>query len=200
MIILNLLLTAGVYWHTILYTIVLEVVYVVLLFIGSITVSTYKWGYFTLAIFVLGLVLENICWAGFRHARAIGGNIAKLYYVLAPSIFVLWILYPISWGVSEAGNVIQPDSEQIFYGILDLLSKPILGAVLLAGHSKIDLSQLDLKLYDRAPVEPDVEAGNAADNEKAEHLSNGEEPPAETPAPATANGATANGATANGEA
>ena len=197
---MNLLLTAGVYWHTILYTIVLELVYVVLLYIGALTTSTYSWGYFTLAIFTLGLVLENICWAGLRHARAIGGPVAKLYYVLAPSIFVLWILYPVSWGVSEAGNVIQPDSEQIFYGILDLLSKPILGAVLLAGHSKVDLAQLDLRLYDRAPAEADVEAGHAADSEKADHLANGTdgaEPPSETPVPAQ-NGTTATNGATNG--
>lgn len=189
---MNLLLTAGVYWHTILYTILLELVYVTFLFIGAITPSTYKWGYFTLAVFVLFLVLENICWAGFRHAKAIGGNIAKLYFVLAPFIFILWILYPIAWGVSEAGNVIQPDSEQIFYGILDIISKPILGAALLAGHNWIDLAQLDLRLYDRAPAESDLEGGfarrSSSYKEKEEQPTNGEAPPAETPAPAPANG------------
>jgi bacteriorhodopsin len=37
----------------------------------------------------------------------------------------LWLLYPIAWGVSEGGNVISPLKEMIFYGILDILAKPV---------------------------------------------------------------------------
>ncbi|GCE99712.1 ion channel activity [Zygosaccharomyces mellis] len=33
----------------------------------------------------------------------------------------LWFGYPISFGLSEGGNVMQPDSEGIFYGILGVL-------------------------------------------------------------------------------
>jgi bacteriorhodopsin len=61
---------------------------------------------------------------------------------------LIWILYPIAWGVCEGGNVIPPDSEAIFYGILDLLSKPVFGALLLWGHRNIDPSRLGLKLID----------------------------------------------------
>lgn len=170
MIIMNLLLTAGVYWHTILYTMLLEIVYVILLLVGAIVPDTYRWGYFTLAMVALFLVLENLVWAGFRHARAMGGNISKLYMVLTGSIVILWILYPISWGCSEGGNVIAPDSEQIFYGILDVLSKPILGFVLILGHMKIDINELDLRLYDRVGNEGG-ERGRAY-TEKENHNNN----------------------------
>ncbi|BDD56222.1 hypothetical protein MAP00_001696 [Monascus purpureus] len=189
MIIMNLLLTAGVYWHTILYTQLLYIVYVILLYVGSIVPTTYKWGYFTLAMVALALTLENIVWAGWRHASALGGNVARLYRILAPSLVVLWILYPVAWGVSEGGNVIAPDSEHIFYGILDILAKPVLGAVLLIGHMKIDITQLDLRLYDRVPNEG--EANRAAYNEKRDHL-------AQHDIEATAAGAPAAAPAANG--
>lgn len=54
----------------------------------------------------------------------------------------LWFLYPIAWGLSEGGNVIAPDSEAVFYGILDICAKPIFGALLLWGHRNIDPARL----------------------------------------------------------
>lgn len=35
---------------------------------------------------------------------------------------LLWVLYPIAWGVSEGGNFIAPDSEAVFYGVIDLFA------------------------------------------------------------------------------
>ena len=59
-----------------------------------------------------------------------------------------------SWGVSEGGNVIAPDSEAIFYGVLDLLAKPVFGALLLLGHRDIDPARLGLRIrdYDEDPA------------------------------------------------
>ncbi|KAH8807283.1 hypothetical protein F5884DRAFT_856868 [Xylogone sp. PMI_703] len=149
LIILNLLLTAGVYWHTILYSVVLEMVYVLMLYVGTLVPNSYRWGYYTIGMVALALVLESLVIAGIRHASIMGGNIRSLYRILCPYIFHLWLLYPICWGISEGGNVIAPDSEQIFYGILDLLTKPVLAFILLFGHTRIDITELDLRLYDR---------------------------------------------------
>jgi hypothetical protein len=43
----------------------------------------------------------------------------------AAFLAVIWLLYPICWGVADGGNVISPLKEMIFYGILDLLAKPV---------------------------------------------------------------------------
>lgn len=61
---------------------------------------------------------------------------------------VVWILYPIAWGVCEGGNLIAPDSEAVFYGILDLIAKPVFGALLLWGHRNIDPARLGLRIRD----------------------------------------------------
>ena len=60
----------------------------------------------------------------------------------------LWFLYPIAWGLSEGGNVIHPDSEAIFYGILDIFAKPVFGILLLLGHNKIDPAQLGVVMHE----------------------------------------------------
>lgn len=83
---------------------------------------------------------------------------------------ILWILYPIAWGVCEGGNIISPDSEAVFYGILDLLAKPVFGVLLLFGHRNIAPSRLGLSI-------PDYEGDNTytggVRNEKRGHHGNG---------------------------
>jgi hypothetical protein len=58
------------------------------------------------------------------------------------------IIYPIAWGVCEGANLISPDSEAVFYGVLDFLAKPIFGALLLWGHKGIDPARLGLAIKD----------------------------------------------------
>ena len=65
----------------------------------------------------------------------------------------LWFLYPIAWGLSEGGNVIAPDSEAVFYGILDILAKPVFGALLLWGHRNIDPARLGRMCHSVIPVD-----------------------------------------------
>lgn len=43
------------------------------------------------------------------------------------------LVTPIAWGLSEGGNVIHPDSEPIFYGVLDIFAKVVFGVVVLFG-------------------------------------------------------------------
>lgn len=57
-------------------------------------------------------------------------------------------MYPIAWGICEGGNVVSPDSEAVFYGVLDLLAKPVFGALLVWGHRGIDPARLGLHIHD----------------------------------------------------
>ena len=61
---------------------------------------------------------------------------------------LLWLLYPIAWAVCEGGNIISPDSEAAFYGVLDVLAKPVFGALLIWGHRNIDPARLGLQIKD----------------------------------------------------
>jgi bacteriorhodopsin len=50
--------------------------------------------------------------------------------------------------VCEGGNVISPDSEAVFYGVLDFLAKPVFGALLIWGHRNIDPERIGMKIRD----------------------------------------------------
>lgn len=79
--------------------------------------------------------------------------------------FFLWTLYPIAWGLCEGGNLIAPDSEAVFYGILDLMAKPVFGTLLLFGHRNIDPARLGLHIRDY-DEDPSITAGTKGHNEK----------------------------------
>jgi len=59
------------------------------------------------------------------NAKALGNEAYKAYTVSALILAGLWLLYPVAWGLADGGNVISPDGEMFFYGVLDLLAKPV---------------------------------------------------------------------------
>jgi len=138
--------------------------------VGALVASSYKWGYFVFAMFALFFIAYNVCYVGLQRksvhftwnsallilqssdAKHHGGAIHRTYLLCGVWTISLWFIYPIAWGLCEGGNVISPDSEAVFYGVLDTLAKPVFGALLLWGHRKIDPALLDLhiKEYDDA--------------------------------------------------
>ena len=115
-------------------------------------------------MFALFVVAWNVVFVSRKHASALGSDVGKIFLICGVwTIFVstfsdtaskslilsqLWFLYPIAWGLSEGGNVIAPDSEAVFYGILDILAKPVFGALLLWGHRNIDPARLGMRIRD----------------------------------------------------
>jgi hypothetical protein len=114
--------------------------------VGALVASSYKWGYFVFAMVALFFIAYNVCWVGRIHANALGREIGRTYLSVAVWTIFLWFIYPIAWGLCEGANVISPDSEAVFYGILDILAKPVFGAILLFGHRNIDPRSLGLSI------------------------------------------------------
>jgi bacteriorhodopsin len=83
-----------------------------------------------------------------QDARAINPTVSKTYQICGSWTIFLWFIYPIAWGLCEGGNIISPDSEAVFYGVLDLLAKPVFGAILIMGHRNIDPAVLGLRIKD----------------------------------------------------
>lgn len=108
----NLSLTS---FNTYCFNIFLVEVTVLGLLIGSIVHSTYKWGYFTFAVVAQLALIGSLNFHAFK--RYTFSNLNKLNILV---LNIVLILYPVAWGLCEGGNVIQPDSEAVFYGILDL--------------------------------------------------------------------------------
>lgn len=142
----DLLLTAGLPWPTILITILADEIMIVCGLIGALTKTSYKWGYWTFGMFAFFFVIYELVFDGRRHATALGGSVQRTFLHCGVLTIFLWFLYPIAWGLAEGGNIIHPDSEAIFYGILDVLAKPVFGALLIFGHNTIDPLQLGLAI------------------------------------------------------
>lgn len=104
-------------------TVFIETVTVTCGLAGALTLSQYKWGWF-----VFGMCgLAWVCWVfagpGLLAAKKAGRDV---FWAYVPQVagFGLWlILYVVCWCVSDASNLISPDSEFIYYGVLDLIAK-----------------------------------------------------------------------------
>ena len=77
-------------------------------------------------------------------AGAIGPEFKRSFTSSAILLSFLWLLYPIAWGLADGSSRITPDSEMIFYGILDVLAKPVFILFHLFSLSKLDLTALQL--------------------------------------------------------
>jgi bacteriorhodopsin len=184
LLLLDLLLTAGVPWQTILWVILVDWVMIVTGLVGALVESSYKWGYFVFGCVALFYIVYQLAWESRLNARRLGDDVGRVFLTCGSLTLFLWILYPIAWGICEGGNVIAPDSEAVFYGVLDVLAKPVFGALLLFGHRNIDPARLGVLIRD-------YEADTVV-HTHAEKQSNGEHVGAAAPAPApvVADGAT----------
>lgn len=144
----DLLLTAGMPWPSVLFTILIDEIMIVTGLAGALVRTSYKWGYFAFGCAALFYIIYQLAWEARKHANAMGKDIGTAFLQCGSLTALLWTLYPIAWGLCEGGNYIAPDSEAIFYGILDVLAKPVFGALLIWGHRNIDPARLGLHIHD----------------------------------------------------
>ncbi|KAF2679435.1 family A G protein-coupled receptor-like protein [Lentithecium fluviatile CBS 122367] len=144
----DLMLTAGMPWPTIFFVIMVDEIMIITGLVGALVQSVYKWGYFAFGCFALIYITYHLVWESRRNAARLGTDVNRAFLTCGSLTAFLWILYPIAWGLCEGGNVISPDSEAVFYGILDLLAKPVFGALLIWNHRNIDLARLGLHIRD----------------------------------------------------
>ena len=148
LLLMDLLLTAAMPWPTTLFVVLIDEFMIVTGLVGALVKTSYKWGYFVFGCVALGYIVYNLVWDARKHANALGKDVGRAFLYCGTLTAFLWILYPIAWGLCEGGNLIAPDSEAVFYGILDLLAKPVFGALLIWGHRGIDPARLGLRLVD----------------------------------------------------
>ncbi|KAI1475721.1 bacteriorhodopsin [Daldinia eschscholtzii] len=152
LLLLDLLLTAGVPTPTILVTLLADEIMIITGLIGALTRTRFKWGFWAFGTAALLFIAYELLFDARRHASTLGGDAKKTFMLCGTFLIFLWFLYPIAWGLSEGGNVIHPDGEAIFYGVLDILSKPVFGLLLILGHRKISSSQLGLRIRNRSHI------------------------------------------------
>jgi bacteriorhodopsin len=109
-------------------------------------------GYWTFGTVALLFIAYMLTFVGRKHAVAIGPAVGRAYNSCGVLLIFVWFLYPIAWGLAEGGNVIHPDSEAVFYGVLDILAKPIFGALMIWGHRNIDPATLGIYIHDYGQI------------------------------------------------
>ncbi|KAK0655635.1 hypothetical protein B0T16DRAFT_306350, partial [Cercophora newfieldiana] len=132
LLLLSLLLVARAPLATIVGAIGAAWITIVCGLIGALVPTTYKWGFATFGVSALLFVFWQVMWDGRRLSCALGGQMRKTYLRAGSILVFIWLLYPIAWGLSEGGNVIHPDSEAVFYGVLDVFAKVVFAVVLLS--------------------------------------------------------------------
>ncbi|KAK9468042.1 hypothetical protein V1512DRAFT_260631 [Lipomyces arxii] len=144
LILSNILLFSGVAWPTVLFTLGAQEIYVVATLIAALVDTSYKWGYFTFGVVAWFLVMYHLIFVARPAAKEQGSDVYKHFLVMLAGVSFIWTLYPISFGLSEGGNVIAPDSEAAFYGVLDVITLPVLGSYFVYASRQISVERLGL--------------------------------------------------------
>ncbi|VVT49216.1 uncharacterized protein SAPINGB_P002160 [Magnusiomyces paraingens] len=124
---LSFAVLVGETWSNTIAIIICEELTVVSLLIGTLIHSTYKWGYYTFGLAGFFLVVYYLVFSYRVAAQSQDKSVATHSFAIIGGAIVLLMLYPIAWALSEGGNVIQPDSEAVFYGILDIVFFILIG-------------------------------------------------------------------------
>ncbi|KAH7213460.1 hypothetical protein BKA60DRAFT_89497 [Fusarium oxysporum] len=178
-IILALGLMSGVSWATILFNIFLAWIWIISYLCSAYTTTSYKWGFFGFGTFAYLMLAFQTLHPGRTSAARLG--LSRDYLMLAGWVNLLWMLYPIAYGISDGGNVVGVTGSFIFFGILDVLLIPGLAFAFMFLSRRWDYGALNLHFtqYGRA------NAGNGVFPEKRAPVA----PAAEQPVPATATAA-----------
>lgn len=131
----------GLTWSTAIFTVAAQEITIVSFLIGMLIQSTYKWGYFTFGAISFIFVAFSLLFSYRKAAQENDSAVSTHSTIISSASTLLLFLYPIAWALSEGGNVIQPDSEAVFYGVLDLCFFLIVGAYFHWVASKVNFEQ-----------------------------------------------------------
>ncbi|ORY32241.1 hypothetical protein BCR39DRAFT_43126 [Naematelia encephala] len=144
MLLLELVLASGLPLSDVVTLIFFDLVMIITGLVGSLVESSYKWGFFTFGCAALFYVWYVLLVPGIASAGVLGSDYKRSFTTSTAILSFLWLLYPVAWGLADGASVISPDSEMIFYGILDVLAKPVFCFIHLYSLSKLDLTALQL--------------------------------------------------------
>jgi len=82
-------------------------------------------GFFVAGCVAMFIIFYELAVTARAEAKTLGPDVHRCFMSCGVLTLFIWLLYPIAWGVCEGGNVITPDSEAAFYGVLDVIAKPV---------------------------------------------------------------------------
>ncbi|EST09087.1 Rhodopsin, archaeal/bacterial/fungal [Kalmanozyma brasiliensis GHG001] len=145
LLLLSLLLITGLPLSVIFITLFFSILMIICGLLGALTRTRYKWGYFAFGCAALGYVLYHVFASGLRSARRLDHGFGRAFLAGATLLGVVWPLYALCWALTHGGNVIGVSAEFLWFGILDLISKPVFAFVLLSMLRNCDYGALRLR-------------------------------------------------------
>jgi len=151
-VILALGVLSGVAWATIVYHMLLAWIWIGCYYGAAFVDTSYRWAFFVFGTVAWLMLAASTLLQGTRSARRVG--IARDYTALAGWVNLLWLLYPIAWGLSEGGNRLGVTGAMAFFGVLDLLMVPVLSAAFVVLARRWDYHRLNIAFtqYGRVPA------------------------------------------------
>lgn len=141
-IVLSLGLLSGISWTTIILNVVCAWFWILTYLVGAYTTTSYKWGFFAFGTFAYIILAMSTLNESRESAEVLG--ISGHYMVLSGWVNLLWLCYPIAWGLSEGGDIIGVTEGFIFFGVLDALLLPVLSVGFLILSPRWDWAKLQL--------------------------------------------------------
>ncbi|KAI0025743.1 heat shock protein 30 [Xylariomycetidae sp. FL0641] len=135
-------LLSGVSWATIFYNVFLCWTWIISYLISSFTVSDYKWGFYAWGTFAWMLLAFNTLGEGSTSAKRVG--VGRDHMMLSGWLNLLWLLYPIAFGLSDGSNYIGVTPGFIFFGILDVFMIPMMSFAFLFLARRWDYGALNI--------------------------------------------------------
>jgi bacteriorhodopsin len=139
-------------WVTIFTNLFIAWFWVLTYVAAAYTESDYKWGFFAFGTFAWVILAMSTLNEGRESANRLG--IGRDYILLAGYTNMLWVLYPVAFGLGDGGNRIGVTAGSIFVGVLDVLMIPVLtfAFVLLGRQWNFGRLHLDLSEHRYNPV------------------------------------------------
>jgi len=159
-------LISGVSWSTIVYNIALSWIWVASWLSGALVATHYKWGFFAFGTFAYFLLSASLLYTGSITAKRVG--ILKQYWLVTGWLVFIWLIYPIAWGVDDGGNKIGVTQGFIFFGVLDVMTAPVLALVILFLSTKWDYRSLNLYFTQYGRIAQSAEFPDKAAEKDAE--------------------------------
>ncbi|KKY18203.1 putative opsin related protein [Phaeomoniella chlamydospora] len=141
-LVLSLGLLSGISWTTIVLNIFCAWFWVLSYLAAAYTASDYKWGFFGFGTFAYIILVMSTINESRESAEHLG--IGRDYLILAGWVNLLWLLYPVAFGLSDGGNIIGVTESFIFFGVLDALLLPVVSVGFLILSRKWDFEKLQL--------------------------------------------------------
>lgn len=158
-------LLSGVSWTTIILNIFCAWYWVLTYLVAALVTTDYKWGFFAFGTFAYITLAMSTLNESREAAERLG--IVRDYMTLSLFVNILWICYPIAFGLSDGGNVIHVTGGFVFFGVLDVLLGPVACSLFVLMTRKWDYKKLNLAIsearhpFPEAGKEPTLIEGGA---------------------------------------